>query len=532
MIIGQATFCIVVFIALTLAILVPQKAQAFSGSGDGLDEGTAYQITNCSQLQEIKDDLNAWYRLENDIDCSETSTWNSGAGFEPIGNDISSFHGVLRGNNYTIIGLTINRPTTDNVGLFGYIGGAGSVDKLRLKEVSIIGQNNVGSIAGQTVNGDVFNVGVSGEVTGADIVGGVVGSHVGAMMNVYSHVNIGGTPTIAGGLVGYLDTPIFDSYSTGTVPTGLNTGGLVGIITDTIVYDSFWDTETSGQATSAAGTGKTTAQLKTITTFTDTVTPGLSGAWDFVDNPNDDSGNSDFWDINPLLNNGYPYLVAQTPGVPETFITDAPSSPTNDTTLTFEFNTNVSSSVFECKLDDSAYAPCTSPYTTSPLADGEHTFLVKAINTDGVEDQSPTSTTKVIDTVTPITSLSLIDPPIGRDTSIYEFSSNEPSSTFECSFNGSAYEPCVSPYTTPALVEGDNIFRVRSIDAAGNIEDLPASDTWNMVLATSNTSSNPTEYTKNSDAVLANTGKHIAAITFLGALLAVSATSLLFSKRV
>jgi hypothetical protein len=35
------------------------------------------------------------------------------------------------------------------------------------------------------------------------------------------------------------------------------------------VGNCFWDTEPSGQATSAGGTGKTTAELKNITTFTD-----------------------------------------------------------------------------------------------------------------------------------------------------------------------------------------------------------------------------------------------------------------------
>jgi len=33
------------------------------------------------------------------------------------------------------------------------------------------------------------------------------------------------------------------------------------------VSNSFWDTETSGRATSAGGTGKTTAQMKDIATF-------------------------------------------------------------------------------------------------------------------------------------------------------------------------------------------------------------------------------------------------------------------------
>jgi len=44
-------------------------------------------------------------------------------------------------------------------------------------------------------------------------------------------------------------------------------GGLVGLNEDSTVSDSFWDTETSGQATSDGGTGKTTAQMQDVTTF-------------------------------------------------------------------------------------------------------------------------------------------------------------------------------------------------------------------------------------------------------------------------
>jgi hypothetical protein len=52
--------------------------------------------------------------------------------------------------------------------------------------------------------------------------------------------------------------------------------GLSGGLPTTDVSDCFWDTQTSGQSTSAAGTGKTTAEMKTLSTFTD-------AGWDFTD---------------------------------------------------------------------------------------------------------------------------------------------------------------------------------------------------------------------------------------------------------
>ena len=59
-------------------------------------------------------------------------------------------------------------------------------------------------------------------------------------------------------------------------------GGLVGESEGGTVTNCFWDTQTSGQGSSAAGTGKTTVQMKGIDTFT-------GAGWDIiaVDNSND-----------------------------------------------------------------------------------------------------------------------------------------------------------------------------------------------------------------------------------------------------
>jgi hypothetical protein len=89
-------------------------------------------------------------------------------------------------------------------------------------------------------------------------------------------------------------------------------GGLAGYNNAT-VSNSFWDTETSGQSSSDGGTGKTTAEMKNVDTFTDLSTVGLDSTWDFVGNPNDDTGNDDYWDIDGTTNDGYPYLIADQP---------------------------------------------------------------------------------------------------------------------------------------------------------------------------------------------------------------------------
>ena len=70
----------------------------------------AIPITNCTELQNIRDDLSGDYYLANDIVCSDTVNWNSEAGFEPIGIDGSSrFDGTFDGNGYKITHLYINQ---------------------------------------------------------------------------------------------------------------------------------------------------------------------------------------------------------------------------------------------------------------------------------------------------------------------------------------------------------------------------------------------------------------------------------------
>jgi hypothetical protein len=69
---------------------------------------------------------------------------------------------------------------------------------------------------------------------------------------------------------------------------------------------------------------------------------------------------------------------------PQATITGGPGV-TKDTTPSFTFTSNEPGSTFVCRVDASAYKPCSSPYTTLPLADGNHAFFVKAIDAPGNE---------------------------------------------------------------------------------------------------------------------------------------------------
>ena len=83
--------------------------------------------------------------------------------------------------------------------------------------------------------------------------------------------------------------------------------------------NSFYDTQTTGQTTSAGGTGKTSAEMTDIATYTNTTTAGLTTAWDFIGIQNDDSGILDWWnmDESETINSGYPlpscFVITETP---------------------------------------------------------------------------------------------------------------------------------------------------------------------------------------------------------------------------
>jgi len=156
----------------------------------------------------------------------------------------------------------------------------------------------------------------TGSVRGEGYVGGLVGANHGDIISSYSTGTVSGSsgPYYAGvgGLVGTNGRNITSSYSTGKVSGEGNVGGLVGLaewrspyggghnIYDGTTTASFWDAETCGQLSSAGGTGLTTAEMQTATTF-------LDAGWDFMDET--DNGPNDVWKI--VEGQTYPLLSWQ-----------------------------------------------------------------------------------------------------------------------------------------------------------------------------------------------------------------------------
>ncbi len=74
---------------------------------------------------------------------------------------------------------------------------------------------------------------------------------------------------------------------------------------------------------------------------------------------------------------------------PETILGKRPVGTIHARRITFRFNANQAGSSFQCKLDEKPFRSCGSPKTYLDLAEGKHTFEVRAIGPTGLVDPTP-----------------------------------------------------------------------------------------------------------------------------------------------
>jgi hypothetical protein len=168
---------------------------------------------------------------------------------------------------------------------------------------------------------------------------------------------------------------------------------------------------------------------------------------------------------------------------PETTLNSGPSGTVASTSAGFEFSSN-ESGTFVCSLDG-ATVGCGSPKTYSGLAQGTHTFTVRARDVAGNEDSSPAVRTWTVDTVAPETTLADSGPTGSTTATSAEFAfSSEPGVTFRCQLDSQAVEVgCSSPRGFSGLAVGTHTFKVWATDGAGNADPTPATRTWTVTSA-------------------------------------------------
>ena len=230
-------------------------------------------------------------------------------------------------------------------GLAGYVFGGGTVGD-SYASGNVTGGMSVGGLVGWNGVGTVTSSYASGNVTGNGVVGGLVGANLDTLSNSYAAGVVTGEEWV-GGLVGRNTGTLSNSYAAGSVTGETSVGGLVGWNTGT-VSDSFWDVEASGMEESAGGTGKTTAEMRNIDTFTDVATGGLHEPWDMAPVAHFDPWDPSTWYIEHGID--YPRLYFENPHYPPApfQITTEPATGVVNHTATL----NMAFTLYDCSTVD------------------------------------------------------------------------------------------------------------------------------------------------------------------------------------
>ena len=262
-------------------------------------------ITNCKSTGDVTGSLHSGGLVGSTYYCTIKNSNSSGA---------------VIGNNYT--GGLIGK---QKGGIINNCNNTGNVSG---------GDDYTGGLVGYSFDGFIVYCYNTGIVIGEESIGGLVGCQdLGDIENCYSTGSVTGNNSI-GGLIGInLGGFITKCFSSGNVTGDNFIGGLIGVNDSGTIENSFWDIETSGQSTSEGGTGKTTVQMKTQSTYTD-------AGWRFPQ----------IWLISSDINDGYPYLnyqnivpnddvTMETPSLTTAVLHSAYPNPFNpSTTISFDLS--------------------------------------------------------------------------------------------------------------------------------------------------------------------------------------------------
>ena len=208
------------------------------------EDGSAaypFKVYDEVTLQKVGTGADGWGLDKNYImtgDITLTAPARGGSNFTAIGGGPTTpFTGIFDGNDKKILNLTINKPTQDFQGLFGYISGNGTttgiVKKLVLEGGSVSGYAQVGGVVGWNDGGMVQDCNSTVNVIGDSQVGGVVGGNNGTMENCSATGSVEANENV-GGVVGFNHGKVENCNAAGDVEGTVYVGGVAGFSSSTV----------------------------------------------------------------------------------------------------------------------------------------------------------------------------------------------------------------------------------------------------------------------------------------------------------
>ena len=162
-------------------------------------------------------------------------------------------------------------------------------------------------------------------------------------------------------------------------------------------------------------------------------------------------------------------------------VDSGPSDPSNSSSASFAFSAD-EEATFECSLDGAPFGVCSSAQSYESLGEGGHVVEVRAVDRAGNVDPEPAAYSWTIDLTPPETAVdSGPADPTNATSATLAFSAADGVS-FECRLDDAAFSLCASPESLTDLSEGGHVFDVRAIDAAGNVDPVPARYSWTVDL--------------------------------------------------
>jgi hypothetical protein len=162
---------------------------------------------------------------------------------------------------------------------------------------------------------------------------------------------------------------------------------------------------------------------------------------------------------------------------PQTTITSGPASLSASPDATFAFTSDESGSTFECSLDGSAFAACSSPAAYTGLGDGAHTFDVRATDSSANTDATPAGASWTIDATAPNVSLTNPGSPVRGTVSLSPSADDGTGSGVATLIvqrspaGAGTWTTIDTSWNTGSVADGSYDLRARATDNAGNTAD-------------------------------------------------------------